>query len=440
MRFYEGEEFLLASLLDFLAPALEGDDAGVVIATPELHSRFDASLANRQVDAELLRREDRLVLLDAQELLDGVVEDAAADRERFLGAVEPVLERTAGPGRTVHVFGATTPVTSDETALDAALAVEELWNELAGRRVFRLLCAYPLGAFASDARSVTFDRLCDDHTAVFPAERCLPEDGARQGQAIAALQQRLTAAEAERQQWQIARRELQGRVEDLDVAGRSREQFVTTVVHDLRTPTTLVSTALGQLRTHLQDPDEDVEQLLGMALEGTERIERLVGDVLAAARVRTAAFTYDLRPVDLASIAERAARGVAVATGRRIDHVAPPGLPPAAADQDRQLQILDNLLWNAVKFSPEDSTVTVELQGSDDWLTVRVRDEGVGIAEEDQAGLFHPFARLRSGDVAGTGLGLSITKALVEGQGGTIRVESRPGAGAVFSYTVPVAR
>ena len=440
VRFYESEEFLLASLIEFLEPALCGDDAGIVIATPDLRSRLDTSLAEYGVDAEDLRRDERLVVIDAEAMLDTFTSDGVPDRERFRGAVEPLLDRAGEPARMVHVFGEMVTVLWDEGNIGAALTVEELWNELAGTRRFRLLCGYPIRTFASDASTEDFRRICDTHTTVLPAESFTTPSGSPGGRAVAALQQQLLAADAARQAWRTTRHELQARLEDLDASGRLREQFVTTVVHDLRTPATLVSTALGLLRQSLPERDQDVEQLLAMALEGSGRIERLVGDVLTAAQFRAEAFTYDVRPLQLGPIVERAVRGVRVSTGRTIEYVEAETLPPVVADEHRQLQIVDNLLWNAVKFSPEDSRVSVELRGSTDWLTVSVRDEGVGIAAEDQASLFHPFSRLRRSEVAGTGLGLSITKALVEGQGGAIRVASRPGAGSVFSYTVPVAR
>jgi signal transduction histidine kinase len=128
--------------------------------------------------------------------------------------------------------------------------------------------------------------------------------------------------------------------------------------------------------------------------------------------------------------------------GRRFRVVAEPDLPPGLADENRQLQILQNLLTNAAKFSAADSTVEITIRRDGDEIVVHVRDDGIGIAADGLTRLFRPFARLlpREGAASkGTGLGLYIAKALVEGQGGQLWVDSEEGRGSTFSYTVPVA-
>ena len=440
MRFHESEEELLASLVTFLEPMLGGDEAGVVILRPHLHQRLEAALVDRGADLAELRGDDRLVVVDTGDALAGFMLDGAPDPDRFATSMNEVIDRADRAHRPVRIFGEVVALLWDDGNLAGALALEDLWNELADTRPFTLLCGYPISAFATDASTAGFRQVCDRHSSVIPCESSAPAHVANQGRAIAAMQQQLLAADTARDEWHTVRDELQERLEDLDELGRLRERFVTTVVHDLRTPTTLVSTALGLLRQSLPELDEDADQLVTMALQGTERIGRLVADVLTAAQIHAEAFSYEVRDVDLGPIVEQAVRGVRLSTGRSVEYRQQDGLRAAAADEHRQLQILDNLLWNAVKFSPQDTPVRVELTGSAERLTVSVADDGVGIAQEDQAAMFHPFSRLGRGEVPGTGLGLSITKALVEGQGGSIQVESRPGTGSVFSYTVPVAR
>jgi two-component system sensor histidine kinase KdpD len=110
----------------------------------------------------------------------------------------------------------------------------------------------------------------------------------------------------------------------------------------------------------------------------------------------------------------------------------------------RQWQILSNLLLNAVKYSPNDTTVDVVVSGGGPMVHVRVRDRGAGIEPAERDRVFEPFARLRpkrpDDHERGTGLGLYICKALVEAQGGTIEVETTRGPGATLHYTVPAAR
>jgi signal transduction histidine kinase len=118
-----------------------------------------------------------------------------------------------------------------------------------------------------------------------------------------------------------------------------------------------------------------------------------------------------------------------------------PGLPPVQADRTKFRQVLLNLLSNAVKFTPE-GHVTVRAEIQDGHLMVSVKDTGVGIAEEDQPKLFQAFQQLDGGRVhlplGGTGLGLAISKTFVELHGGRIWMQSRPGRGSTFSFTLPL--
>jgi signal transduction histidine kinase len=126
------------------------------------------------------------------------------------------------------------------------------------------------------------------------------------------------------------------------------------------------------------------------------------------------------------------------ASGRRIEFTSPHNLRAALVDEGRQVQIMTNLLTNAVKFSPEDSPVLVTIEDQEAQIAVSVRDHGEGISELDQRRLFRPFSRIECGQphpVRGSGLGLYISRLLVEGQGGQLWVDSRPGAGSVFTYT-----
>ena len=124
----------------------------------------------------------------------------------------------------------------------------------------------------------------------------------------------------------------------------------------------------------------------------------------------------------------------------RLEVDVPRGLPTALGDEDRNRQILTNLVTNALKFAPDDSHVSISVSVEDNALAVSVSDRGVGIPAEDLPRLFERFSRLpnsRQANAKGTGLGLYICKQLVEAQGGRISVESVPSMGSTFRYTVP---
>ena len=151
-----------------------------------------------------------------------------------------------------------------------------------------------------------------------------------------------------------------------------------------------------------------------------------------------------MRPLDVAEIIYRAVGSARAADdAMRFEVFVPNRLPRALGDEARQLQILTNLLSNAAKFSARTSCVTVSALREGHHLRIDVRDEGLGISRADQARVFSRFSRIESRiepKPKGTGLGLYITKALVEGQGGSISVTSELGVGSTFSYTLPVAR
>lgn len=225
-------------------------------------------------------------------------------------------------------------------------------------------------------------------------------------------------------------------VTNLSERDRLWPEFVAMVAHDIRGPVTTVSGFLHFLRDRWEHlTAAEIEQYLDAAIGSAKRIERLVGDILTMSHIDSGAFVFDLRPTDLAKVAGQAVEEVGRTTGRRIDVSAPADLRPALADPDRQFQILTNLLTNAVKFSPDDSPIELEVTDDGDLLSVSVRDEGRGIPRDDHVLVFRPFSRLSDG-TPGSGLGLYITKMLVEGQGGTIRLASSPGDGSTFSYTV----
>jgi two-component system sensor kinase len=251
----------------------------------------------------------------------------------------------------------------------------------------------------------------------------------------------------------VANRELQVALErEREVAERLRtldelkNEFVAMVAHDLRSPMASIS---GAANTLLQSAaflsEDDRRTLLEMIARSTTGLSGLVEDVLQVARIESGQFSYALAPFDLDDLVRRTAVEVEVGGdgGARITVVGAPALPEAFGDRERIWQVLTNLLSNALKFSPEDAAVTVELSAEGDELVVAVRDRGTGLAPEDMPRLFQKFSRIRASDVRGkikgTGLGLYICQQIVEAQGGRIWAESRPGEGSTFTFTVPVA-
>jgi signal transduction histidine kinase len=228
------------------------------------------------------------------------------------------------------------------------------------------------------------------------------------------------------------------RLRELD---QLKNEFVGVVAHDLRSPMTVIAGYVDMVLLRWDETTDDTKrELLGVASRNVKRLSVLVEDVLQVARIEAGDFAFDVRPFDLGALVERTVAEMNDARpDRSVVALVRPGLPLAHADEDRQWQVLTNLLSNAQKFSPEDAPVEVRVEVLPRDLAVSVADRGRGIAPEDLSRLFGKFSRLGAapGGEKGTGLGLYICKALVEAQGGTIEAASEPGRGTTLRYTVP---
>jgi signal transduction histidine kinase/ActR/RegA family two-component response regulator len=227
-------------------------------------------------------------------------------------------------------------------------------------------------------------------------------------------------------------------------ANQAKNEFLSRMSHELRTPLNAVL-GFGQLlaRSELQDRQRaNVDQIL---TAGTHLVS-LINEVLEISRIEAREIAVSLEPVHLATVLDgavdlvaplAAARRVSVTTSpREIDDVW------VHADQQRIKQVLLNLLSNAIKYNRENGHVEVRVESpGNDRVRVVVADTGVGIAPDMLSRLFTPFERLGAehGDVEGTGLGLSLSRGLIEAMGGTIEVESTPGAGTVFTVELGAA-
>ncbi len=233
---------------------------------------------------------------------------------------------------------------------------------------------------------------------------------------------------------------------------RMKNDFVSIVSHELRTPLTSIQGALqlvlgkpggrDGLGAELQQQARD---LLSISLANTERLIRLINDILDIAKIEQGRIQLrreTLTPEELCRSAAAAMSALANERGIIIDVQLPPRLPLVLADRDRSLQILINLLSNAVKFSPEGQLVRLSARAEGQMVCFTVQDWGRGIAPEHQSRIFQKFQQIDSSatrDVGGTGLGLAISKALVEEQGGRMWLESEPARGSTFSFTLPLA-
>lgn len=198
VEFYETDEFLSHSVAAFLEESLAAGGSAVVVATAEHRALFDRDLAAAGIDLAAARTEDRYLDFDAAEVLATFMTGAGPDGDRFAAHVGGVLDRAAHGGRRVRVYGEMVALLWGEGRVPAAIALEDLWNDLAHGRVFELLCAYPLHILGDPEHAEAFRRVCDQHSRVVPAESFpAAADPAAQARAIAELQRELTTVRAE---------------------------------------------------------------------------------------------------------------------------------------------------------------------------------------------------------------------------------------------------
>ena len=225
-----------------------------------------------------------------------------------------------------------------------------------------------------------------------------------------------------------------------------RRDFVANVSHELRTPVTVIK---GYAETLLsgalaQDPQRS-ERFLEIIQNHADRLSSLVRDLLTLSELESGEVGMQPQKVEL----EPAVRKVLSLMGQRgeeknvkLEYLAGTGAVFVSADRSRLEQVLINLLDNAVKYSEKGGTVAVDSAEQGDMVEISVRDSGIGIPPKDLPRIFERFYRVdeaRSRDNGGTGLGLSIVKHIVQAHGGTVHVESTPGKGTVFSFTLPRA-
>lgn len=235
-------------------------------------------------------------------------------------------------------------------------------------------------------------------------------------------------------------------VTDLRRLENLRREFVANVSHELKTPLTSISAyAETLLEGGLEDPKYNRE-FVARIQEQAERLHGLILDLLHLARLETSDDqSFEVVPVDLAEIVgESIDEHRAVAEGKQIELSAPAETGPvmALADADGLRTIIDNLLDNALNYTPDGGSVSVDWTPNGDWIDLTITDTGVGIAREHQARIFERFYRVdkaRSREIGGTGLGLSIVKHLCQVFGGSVKVHSQIGQGSTFTIRLAAA-
>jgi len=278
-----------------------------------------------------------------------------------------------------------------------------------------------LVGFAKVTRDLTSRRLAEEQARQLAAEQAANAEAARRNEELHQLNVQLESALA------LAER-----------STRVRDEVLAVVAHDLRNPVHTVLGAAGVVE--IIPRGEAHDRHVQMIQRAARRMERLISDLVDVASIESGTLSVRKVPVDLTLIVtevvellETQIRERSIKVTSEVD----PGIPVIMGDHDRLMQVLSNLLGNAIKFTPEGGNVRVRVSRNGDQVVVSVADTGIGISPTDLPHVFERFWRARDSSTKGAGLGLSIASGIVEAHGGKIWAESELGVGTTMTFALP---
>jgi signal transduction histidine kinase len=256
--------------------------------------------------------------------------------------------------------------------------------------------------------------------------------------------QQVIAYSRELEQATAELQEANRRLQDLD---RLKDEFISTVTHELRTPLTSVRSLAEILHTNPDIDEDQHKSFTGIIIKESERLTRLINQVLDYEKIESAQMNWVITSVDIKEIirdAVASTRQLVEDKNITIDYELNDHPPPISGDRDRLVQVMVNLISNAAKFCDSDrGKIVIRLTSSPKQVQIDVQDNGIGIKAEYQSKIFDKFQQVNDptrGRPYGTGIGLTISKRIIDFHHGRIWVESKPGHGSTFSFSLPATR
>jgi len=225
---------------------------------------------------------------------------------------------------------------------------------------------------------------------------------------------------------------------------KAKSEFLSITSHELRTPITPLKAQLQMLlQEYFGKLTDKQKESLDVILRNAERLNKIIDDFVEISRIEAARLRFAFRKTDLQETVMETVRFMeGFAKENNITLVVTSGeLPIIEVDPDRISQVLRNLVHNAIKYSPSDSSIEINTELKKDYIRFSVKDQGIGLKSEDQIRVFEPFYQVEETLIrkyGGTGLGLTICRGIIEAQKGKIWVESKPGFGSTFYFTIPL--
>lgn len=479
VQFCDDDRALTVSAAGFLAEGIAAGEPAVAFATPARREAIRDCFRDRGLDVNYLERESRLTILEARATLASFMSDDLPDARKFTHSVGAVVERVcaANAGSQIRAFGDLVSLLWQDGNTNAAIRLEELWNELAAAYPISLLCSYAGGDFLTAAGHADKQRVSRLHTHILDtgspqllADATLPHFRSLAARSLAlekqledriALETRLRdalvarkIAEEELQRANVERerlvqREREARAE-AEAANRAKAEFLSVMSHELRTPLNAIGGHVQLIDLELHGPVTPAQhEALARIAKSQRHLLMLVNDVLNLARLESGLVEYAADELDLASLARQVAAALQPLF-ERSELTCELRLPPAdgapfmvAGDGEKVRQILFNLLTNTLKFTAAGGHVTISLAPSltnSNRAALTVRDTGLGIGAVRLRHVFEPFGqepRSTMHHLDGTGLSLAISRDMARGMGGELSAESTPGEGSAFTLELP---
>ncbi|MBZ0305483.1 MAG: hypothetical protein K8I82_05385 [Anaerolineae bacterium] len=221
----------------------------------------------------------------------------------------------------------------------------------------------------------------------------------------------------------------------------TRDFFIANISHEFRTPLSSISASLEIFSDDLEHLSRsEMRELLNSIRLSVTGLQMLVDNLLDSASIEAGQFSITRRPVHLNAVLADAIHIMQPLLDRRqqtLTLLEPLFLHPLQADANRLRQVIINLLMNASKYSPQNESIDLTVESGKDGVKISVADRGAGIPESEQENIFFRFVRLDHQHEEGVGLGLAVVKTIVEGHGGHVGVQSRPGGGTIFWLKIP---
>ncbi len=439
VQFYDSDGFLLDTVARLAGDSLERGDASLIIATRAHRDGIEERLAERGLKLAALADQGLYLAIDASETLAKFTVDEWPDALRFEQVVGDVIDRGARQSRNsrAQAFGEMVALLWADGKKEAAIRLEQLWNELGRRHRFSLCCSYPLDSFSNPDDTGLFLKVCGEHSRVIPAESYI---------ALGSVDERMRSISQLQVKAKTLESETAGRKQaetELAEADRRKNEFLAMIGHELRNPLSAVLNAI--IASRLDDSRR--ERALDIAHRQTNQLVRLVDDLLDVARITQGKISLHKEPVQLGTIvmdAVEEARPLAAARGHKLETLISVEAEhlQIEADPARMCQIIGNLIHNAVKFTEQHGRIEVVARRENSEAVIEVRDSGAGMLPEMLTRIFDLFAQgERPIDRAhgGLGVGLTVVKRLVEMHRGSIRASSDGlGKGSEFQIRLPV--